>query len=102
MQLRQQQTARRGVSRAARARTRLAKGMTAHSPHETCAPAQPFAQARHGADAPSDARTTVAAIATPSPGAGCRGQRQPVVGHLVDEARTAASSHAQIVAQATP
>ena len=82
--------ARRSVSRGAWARTRLAKGMMARLPHEAYAPTQPFLHALHGADAPSDARTTVAAIATPSPGAGCRGQRQPVLGHLADEALTAA------------
>ena len=67
MQLRQQQTARRSVSRGARARTRLAKGMMASLPHEAYAPTQPFLHALHGADAPSDARTTIAAIATPHP-----------------------------------
>ena len=91
MQLRQQQTARRSVSRGARARTRLAKGMMASLPHEAYAPTQPFLHALHGADAPSDAWTTIAAIATPSPGAGRRGQRQPVPGHLADEARPPAA-----------
>ena len=85
MQLRQQQTARRGVRRRARARTRLAQGTVGNSLHEACAPTQPFLHALRGGDGPPDARTTVAAITTPHPGAGCRGQRQPVPAHLVDE-----------------
>ena len=89
MQLHQQQTARRGVSRAARARTRLAKGMTGDSPLKAHAPTQPLAHALIGGDTPPDARTTAAAIATPSPGARWRGQRKPVLTHLVDEAVTA-------------
>jgi hypothetical protein len=84
-QLHQQQTARRGVRRRARARTRLAKGTVGNSLHEACAPTQPFLHALRGGDGPPDARTTVAAITTPHPGAGCRGQRQPVPAHLVDE-----------------
>ena len=86
MQLHQQQTARRGVSRAARARTRLAKGMTGDSPLKAHAPNQPFLHALREGDGPPDARTTVAAIATRRPGAACRGQCQPVPAHLVDEA----------------
>ena len=85
MQLRQQQAARRGVRRAARARTRLTKGMTGDSPLKAHAPNQPFLHALREGDAPPDARTTAAAIPTPIPRAGCRGQRQPVPAHLVDE-----------------
>ena len=85
----QQQTARRGVMRATRARTRLAKGMMGDSPLKAHAPTQALAHALIGGDTPPDARTTVAAIPTPSPGAGCRGQRQPLLTHLVDEAVTA-------------
>ena len=77
MQLHQQQAARRSVRRAARARTRLAKGMTAYSLLKAHAPNQPLAHALREGNAPPDARTTVAAIPTPSTGAGCRGQRQP-------------------------
>ena len=89
MQLHQQQAARRGVRRAARARTRLTKGMTGDSPLKAHAPNQPFLHALREGDAPPDARTTAAAIPTPIPRAGCRGQRQPLPAHLVDEAVTA-------------
>jgi hypothetical protein len=92
MQLHQQQAARRGVRRAARARTRLTKGMTGDSPLKAHAPNQPFLHALREGDAPPDARTTAAAIPTPIPRAGCRGQRQPVPAHLVDEAVTAAAA----------
>ena len=92
MQLRQQQAAWRGVRRAARARTRLTKGMTGDSPLKAHAPNQPFLHALREGDAPPDARTTAAAIPTPIPRAGCRGQRQPLPAHLVDEAVTAAAA----------
>ena len=85
MQLRQQQAAQCGVSRATRATTRLAKGMVGNSPLMAHAPTQPFARALREGDGPPDARTTIAAIATSIPGAWCRGQRQPVPAHLVDE-----------------
>jgi len=105
MQLHQQQTPRRGVRRATRARTRLAKGMMSNSPLKAHTPTQPFLHALCEGDGPPDARTTVAAIATPSPGAWCRGQRKPVPAHLVDVARTAAGCMLRgqcIPAQATP
>ena len=63
--------------------------MTGDSPLKAHAPSQPLAHALRGGDGPPDARTTIAAIPTPSPGAGCRGQRQPLLTHLVDEAVTA-------------
>jgi hypothetical protein len=85
MQFCQQQTARRGVSRAARARTRLAKGTVGNSPLKAHAPSQPFLDALREGDGSPDARTTVAAIATPSPGVWCRGQRELAPAHLVDE-----------------
>ena len=85
----QQQAARRSVRRATRARTRLAKGMTGDSPLKAHAPTQTLAHALIGGDGPPDARTTVAAIPAPRPGAGWRGQRQPLLTHLVDEAVTA-------------
>ena len=71
------------------ARTRLAKGSTGNSPLKAHAPTQPLAHAPIGGDTPPDARTTVAAIPVPRPGAGWRGQRQPLLTHLVDEAVTA-------------
>ena len=71
------------------ARTRLAKGMTGDSPLKAHAPTQALAHALREGDAPPDAWTTIAAIPTPSPGAGCRGQRRPLLTHLVDEAVTA-------------
>ena len=66
--------------------------MTGDSPLKAHAPNQPFLHALREGDAPPDARTTAAAITTPHPGAGCRGQRQPVPAHLVDEAVTAAAA----------
>ena len=92
MQLHQQQPTSSSVSKAARARTRLAKGMTGDSPLKAHAPTLALAHALVGGDGPPDARTTIAAIPTPSPGAGCRGQRQPLLTHLVDEAVTAAAA----------
>ena len=71
------------------ARTRLAKGMMGNSPLKAHAPNQPLAHALLGGDGPSDARTTTAAITTPSPGVGCRGKRKPLLTHRVDEAVTA-------------
>eukprot|EP01043_Picozoa_sp_COSAG02_P092978 COSAG02_NODE_29533_length_567_cov_1.273504_1_plen_46_part_01 len=46
--------------------------MTGDSPLKAHAPTQPFLHALRGGDGPPDARTTVAAITTPHPGAGCR------------------------------
>ena len=89
MQLHQQQTARRGVRRATRARTRLAKGMMSNSPLKAPAPNQPLLHALRGGDRPPDARTNAAAIPTPSTGVGWRGQRKPLLTHRVDEAVTA-------------
>ena len=66
--------------------------MTGDSPLKAHAPNQPFLHALREGDAPPDARTTATAITTPHPGAGCRGQRQPVPAHLVDEAVTAAAA----------
>ena len=71
------------------ARTRLAKGMTGDSPLKAHAPTQALAHALREGDAPPDVWTTIAAIPTPSSGVGCRGQRQPLPAHLVDEAVTA-------------
>ena len=65
MQFCQQQAAWRGVRRATRTRTRLAKGMTGDSPLKAHAPTQPLAHALIGGDTPTDARTTVAAIPAP-------------------------------------
>ena len=60
--------------------------MTGDSPLKAHAPNQPFLDALREGDGPPDARTTIAAIATPSPGAWCQGQSELAPAHLVDEA----------------
>ena len=63
--------------------------MTGDSPLKAHAPTQALAHALIGGDTPPDARTPVAAVPVPSPGAGWRGQRKPLLTHRVDEAVTA-------------
>ena len=69
MQLHQQQPTSSSVSKATRARTRLAKGTTGDSPLKAHAPTQALAHALLGGNTPPDARTTIAAIPAPRPGA---------------------------------